>query len=180
MSARLLPLLGFIALLTLLGAGIWASRSGGRDHVPSPLIAKPVPAFSLPMLYEPDRQVSNEDLTGRAYLLNVFGSWCVACRVEHPVLETHARALGVPLVGLNYKDERDDALRWLQRFGDPYDLVIVDLKGLVAIDFGVYGAPETFVVDAAGIIRHKHIGPLTPEALETTIRPMLAQWQTTP
>lgn len=180
MNARVLPLLGFVALLGLLGFGIWASRHGNRDDVPSPLIAQPVPAFSLPMLYEPDRLVSNDELVGQAYLLNVFGSWCVACRVEHPVLASHARALEVPLVGLNYKDGREDALRWLQQYGDPYDLVIVDLDGLAAIDFGVYGAPETFVVDAAGIIRHKHIGPLTPEVIEGTIRPMLAQWNATP
>jgi cytochrome c biogenesis protein CcmG/thiol:disulfide interchange protein DsbE len=165
----LLPLLLFIALAALLFSGL------GKDPklVPSPLIGKPAPAFSLESLHQPERQVSADSLKGEAYLLNVFASWCAACRIEHPVLEEYVRRGQIKLVGLNYKDQRSDAIAWLRRFGDPYAEIAWDIDGRVGIDYGVYGAPETFVVDAAGIIRYKHVGPISPEIMETQILPLL-------
>ena len=153
-----IPLMLFGILLLLLFAGL--KTADQRQTIRSPLIGKPVPAFELPSLAEPDRMITNLDLAGAPYLLNVWGSWCPACRVEHPFIKRLGEEAPVPLVGLNWKDERADALRWLNQFGDGWDLQIVDFEGVLAIDLGVYGAPETFVVDHNGIIRHKHIGPI--------------------
>ncbi|WP_300615452.1 DsbE family thiol:disulfide interchange protein [Dokdonella sp.] len=174
MNARLLPLAGFALLLALLGFGVWWSQYKNPQEVPSPLIGKPAPAFSLPVLGDPQRLVTDKDLAGQPYLLNVFASWCFACRDEHPILKGLGPSLGVKVVGLNYKDEPADAQRWLAQFGDPYDLVIADLPGRVAIDFGVTGAPETFLVDAQGIIRYKYISPITPEIIAKELRPRIA------
>lgn len=174
MNARLLPLAGFVLVFALLGFGVWWSQYKNPQEVPSPLIGKPAPAFSLPVLGDPQRVVTDRDLAGQPYLLNVFASWCFACRDEHPILSGLGRTLGVKLVGLNYKDEPADAQRWLGQFGDPYDLVIADLPGKVAIDFGVTGAPETFLVDAQGVIRYKYISPITPEVIEKELRPRIA------
>ena len=123
-----------------------------------------MPEFTLPALHEPGRTITNLDLADRPYLLNVWGSWCPACRIEHPFIERLGREAPIPLVGLNWKDERDDALRWLDRFGDAWDQQIVDFDGGLAIDLGVYGAPETFLVDHNGVIRHKHIGPIDADS----------------
>ena len=174
MNTRLLPLAGFVLLVVLLGFGISWMRSNAMNEVPSPLIDKPAPAFQLPLLADPARTFGNADLAGKPYLLNVFASWCFACLDEHPLLMAETKRLGVPLVGFNYKDEADDAKRWLARFGDPYTTIITDRDGRVAIDFGVYGAPETFLVDAQGIIRYKRIGAITPMVLATEIKPRLA------
>ena len=144
-------------------------------QVPSPFIGKPAPAFTLAKLHEPEVKFSPEEMKGKVWLLNVWASWCVSCRVEHPVLNDMSRKGIVPIVGLNYKDQRADATKWLGQHGDPYLFSVWDIDGKVGIDYGVYGAPETFVIDKQGIIRYKHIGPVTPEALEKTILPLLAK-----
>jgi cytochrome c biogenesis protein CcmG/thiol:disulfide interchange protein DsbE len=167
----LVPLVCFLVLLGFLAAGL---RLKPRE-VPSPLVNKPVPAFRLPTLADPAQLLSPQDLRGKVWILNVWASWCVACRDEHPVLLDFAKAGLVPLYGLNYKDKRPDALGWLTKFGDPYQQSLSDLDGLVGIDLGVYGVPETFVVDRNGVIRYKHIGPVTPEVLRDTIIPLIGQ-----
>ena len=164
-----LPLALFAGLAVLLASGL------GKDTrlVPSPLIDKPAPAFSLPELRDPSRQFSGETMRGKVYVLNVWGSWCVACRVEHPFLQAFAARKIAPLVGLNWKDTPEDATRWLAQFGDPYDHIPVDAEGRTAIDFGVYGAPETFVIDGKGTIRFKYIGPMSPEVIEQQLIPAI-------
>jgi len=179
MNTRLLPFAGFVLLLALLGFGIWWSSSHDLREVPSPLIGKPAPTFSLPLLDDPSKSLGSKDLAGHPYLLNVFASWCVACRDEHPILMQQGKSLGIKLVGFNYKDEATDAKRWLAQFGDPYDVVIADLPGDVAIDFGVTGAPETFLVDADGIVRYKYISPITPAIIATELLPRIAKMKST-
>lgn len=174
MNARMLPLFGFVLILALLGFGIWWNQHNDPRAVPSPLIDKPAPAFALPKLYEPQSTFGSADLAGEPYLLNVFGSWCVACRDEHPILMREGKRLGIKLVGFNYKDEPDDAKRWLAQYGDPYDIVVADYPGDVAIDFGVTGAPESFLVDANGVIRYKYISPITPRVIDAELLPRIA------
>lgn len=157
---RWLPLAAFAVLVALLSAGVWLSRNPDREALPSPLIGQPAPPFALPQLQDPGRTLSSDDLRGAPYVLNVWGSWCPECRVEHPVLTALAETGRVRVVGYNWKDERDDALRWLDQFGNPYWAVVADLEGRTAIDWGVYGAPETFLVDGDGIVRWKHVGPV--------------------
>jgi cytochrome c biogenesis protein CcmG/thiol:disulfide interchange protein DsbE len=142
--------------------------------VPSPLIDKPAPDFALPELDDPSKTVSKASLLGKPYLVNVFASWCFVCGEEHPVLMTQANRLGVPLVGYNYKDAPDDAKAWLAQHGNPYSLVIADRSGRTAMDFGVYGAPETYLIDAKGVVRYKRIGPLTPEVIRQQLEPAIA------
>lgn len=165
----LIPLALFVVLVGFLAVGL---RLDPRE-VPSPLVNKPAPAFRLAQLEQPDLQFSPQDLQGKVWVFNVWASWCVACRQEHPVLMDLARAQIVPLIGLDYKDQRKDALGVLRRSGNPYDLTVFDADGRVGIDYGVYGVPETYVIDKAGIIRYKHIGPITAEALKTTIIPLI-------
>jgi cytochrome c biogenesis protein CcmG/thiol:disulfide interchange protein DsbE len=162
------PLVLFAALVTFLGAGLW------RDPrlVPSPLIDRPAPTFHLARLDEPNKTFSPQELLGKVWLLNTWASWCVSCREEHPLLLALSKAGVVPIYGLNYKDKRDDALGWLNEMGNPYVLNVQDSNGRVGIDYGVYGVPETYLIDKAGVIRLKQIGPLTLEALEKTILPM--------
>lgn len=174
MTSRFYPLIGFALVAALLAFGISYMRTNSMNEVPSPLIGKAAPAFDLPLLNNPSKRLSNADLRGKPYLLNVFASWCFACRDEHPVLMAEGKALGIPIIGFNYKDEAADANRWLDQFGDPYSVVIVDREGRVAIDFGVYGAPESFLVDAKGIIRYKRIGAITPEVVAFELKPRLA------
>ena len=169
----LLPLLFFLAVAGLLFKGLGLNPR----LVESPLIDKPVPAFSLPRLREPQALFSQADLQGQVSLLNVWATWCVACRSEHPVLMELERTGLVPLYGLNYKDERAAAITWLGRIGDPYVANAFDADGRVGIDWGVYGTPETFVIDRRGVIRYKHIGPLTREAVRETIIPLVRQLQ---
>lgn len=169
MSRFLWPLALFLVLAGFLAVGL---RLDPRE-VPSPLIDKPAPVFSGEVLAEPQRQLSAADLAGRPWVLNVWASWCGACRDEHPVLLDFARTAGVPLIGLNYKDRPDDARAWLRQFGNPYTDSVMDPNGRIGLDYGVYGVPETFVVDAQGIIRFKHIGPVTPQVLRDKIRPVL-------
>ena len=177
---RLLPLLGLIGLVALFVFGIRWNMHHDQREVLSPLIGKPAPNFSLPVFGDELRRYGTAELKGQVYLINVFASWCIACRDEHPVLMAERARLGVPLVGLNYKDEAPDAQRWLAQFGNPYDTVIVDYDGRAAIDFGVYGAPETFLIDAAGIIRYKRIGPTTPESLQKELLPAIAAAKAAP
>ncbi|MEO7916106.1 MAG: DsbE family thiol:disulfide interchange protein [Dokdonella sp.] len=172
--SRLLPLLGFVVLVALFGFGIRWNMHHDQREVPSPLIGKPAPTFSLPVFGDDGRRYGSSELKGQPYVINVFASWCIACRDEHPLLMAQGKELGVPLIGLNYKDEPDDASRWLAQFGNPYSTVIADYDGRLAIDFGVYGAPETFLVDAAGVIRYKRIGPLTPDAIQDELLPAIA------
>ena len=165
----LIPLAAFLALAAMLAVGL---RLDPRA-VPSPLIDKPAPAFALARLDDPAAVVRTADLRGKPFVLNVWASWCVPCRVEHPLIADLARRSPVGVYGLNYKDEERDAKAWLARFGDPFRAVLVDRDGRAGLDLGVYGVPETFVVDARGTIRYKHVGPLTPDALRETIEPLL-------
>ena len=174
-AARWLPLLVFAALAALLLAGVILSRTQNREALPSPLIGKPAPAFELPVLHEPGRLVASTELAGQPYLLNVWGSWCPECRTEHPVLTRFAETKRVRVIGYNLKDEHADALRWLEQFGNPYWLVLTDYEGRHAIDWGIYGAPETFLVDGNGLIRWKHVGPVSDAVLEQQMLPVLAQ-----
>ncbi len=173
MKRFLVPLGIFIVLVVFLAIGLT------RDprEVPSPLIDKAAPPFTLVQLHQPDRQLSVADLKGQVWLLNVWASWCVSCRQEHPLMVELSKAGVVPIYGLNYKDKRDDALRWLDQFGNPYALSVMDADGKVGIDYGVYGVPETYVIDKSGTIRYKQIGPVTPEVLKQTIIPLVRRLQ---
>jgi len=162
---------GFVALVVLLGVGLTLNPR----EVPSPLIGKPAPAFDLPLLHAPEKTFSHKDMLGKAWVLNVWASWCPPCLVEHPVITALAKSGLAPVVGLNYKDARDDALPWLKRNGDPYAFSVFDLNGRIGIDYGVYGVPETYVIDRLGVIRYKHIGPLTPEASQKRVQPLLKE-----
>lgn len=170
--------LRFLIPLALFGVLAWflfAGLSLNPREVPSPLIGKPAPAFSLPRLDDPARSVGRTDLLGRVWVLNVWASWCAPCRQEHPLVVDFARRSKVPVVGLNYKDRPGDASAWLARLGNPYLMNLIDFDGKVGIDFGVYGVPETFVIDAQGVIRFKHVGPLTEATLRERIEPLLKQ-----
>ncbi len=168
-----LPLAIFLVVLVFLFVGLFHDP----HEVPSPLIGKPAPQFSLTQLHQPDRKLTTADMRGQVWLLNVWASWCVSCRVEHPLLVDLAKANIVPVIGLAYKDKPADGLAWLASNGDPYRMSIVDQDGRVGIDFGVYGVPETFVIDKTGIIRYKQIGPLTVDALKQTILPLVRELQ---
>ena len=167
----LVPMGILLVLLYFLRAGL----NLNPKEVPSPLIGKSAPAFSLPRLDQPEQRISRDDMRGQVWMLNVWASWCVACRQEHPLLVQYAKQSQVPIYGLNYKDERAAGMQWLADFGNPYAASISDRDGRVGIDFGVYGVPETFVIDREGVIRYKQIGPLTPEVLRDTIEPLLKQ-----
>lgn len=167
----IIPLLVFAALLFFLFRGL---KLDPRE-VPSPLIDKPAPGFTLTRLDDATRTIRRDDMLGKVWLLNVWASWCVACRQEHPTLVALAQTRAAPIVGLNYKDTRPEGLAWLGQFGNPYDVSAFDQDGRVGIDFGVYGVPETFVIDKNGLVRFKHIGPLTPEIVQTKIQPLLRQ-----
>lgn len=169
----LIPLVVFIVMVGFLAIGLTLDPR----EVPSPFIDKPAPAFTLPQVADASKTLSPADFKGQVALVNVWASWCVSCRQEHPVLLELARRKLVPIYGLNYKDERQDALGWLDQFGDPYTASAFDADGRVGINWGVYGVPETFVIDRQGIIRHKHTGPVTPEVLETTLLPLIRQLQ---
>ena len=167
------PLAVFVVLVGFLAAGLT------RDprEVPSPLIGKPAPAFTLAQLHDPDKTLAPADLRGQVWLLNVWASWCVSCRVEHPLLLELSKAGVVPVVGLDYKDKPDEGRAWLAQHGDPYRVSAQDVDGRAGIDWGVYGVPETFVIDKNGTIRYKHIGPVTAEALQKTIVPLVRELQ---
>ncbi|MEO7743579.1 MAG: DsbE family thiol:disulfide interchange protein [Usitatibacter sp.] len=163
------PLAVFATLVAFFAVGL----TRDPHEIPSPFIGKPAPAFTLTQLHDEKVAFTPEDMKGKVWLLNVWASWCVSCRVEHPLLVAMSRGKVVPIVGLNYKDRRDDGMQWLAKFGNPYVLSAFDSEGRVGIDYGVYGVPETFVIDKQGVIRYKQIGPVTPEALEKTILPLI-------
>ncbi|HEY1259365.1 MAG TPA: DsbE family thiol:disulfide interchange protein [Stellaceae bacterium] len=165
----LVPVIAFIGLVAAFALGL----QHDPRLVPSPLIGKPVPAFDLPPVKGHSLGLSSKDLRGQVTLVNVFASWCVACREEHALLVRLGRKRIVPIEGLDYKDKPEDAVRWLQTMGDPYARTGVDADGRVAIDWGVYGVPETFLVDRSGRIAYKQVGPITPEILDRTILPMI-------
>ena len=171
MSKYLIPLGIFIVLVLMLGVGLTLNPR----EVPSPLIGKPAPQFTLAQLHEPAKTLSPADLTGKVWVLNVWASWCTSCREEHPTLTEFAKTGVVPVYGLNYKDERKDALRWLQQFGNPYTASIYDPEGKVGLDYGVYGVPETYVIDKQGVIRFKQIGPVTPDILTRRMVPLIQE-----
>ena len=175
MLQKLVPLLIFIVLVIFLGIGLTLDPR----EVPSPLIDKPMPVFSLNQLKETDQKLGSSDFINEVSLLNVWASWCVACRTEHPVLVDLAKSGVINIYGLNYKDEREDALRWLDYYGDPYAKSAHDLDGMVGLDFGVYGVPETFIIDRKGIIRYKHIGPVTDDILKNKLMPIIEKLKVT-
>ena len=170
--SRLVPLLAFIALTALLTFGL--RNADHKSDLPSPLIGKAMPEFDLPTLFEPERRVATGDLHGQPWLVNFWASWCVTCRVEHPVITDLAKSGRLQVVGFNFRDEPDDAKAWLSRFGDPYAFHLSDRDGRVSIDFGVYAAPESFLVDTNGTIVFKHIGALTEDVVRDEILPRVA------
>jgi len=169
MLRYIVPLAAFLIIVAFLAVGLF------RDPrlVPSPLIGKPAPVFSLSSLKAPQRIITADDLKGKPALLNVWATWCAACRAEHQFLMHLAATSGVDIYGVNYKDDRNAALRWLEQLGDPYVASVFDPEGLLALDLGVYGAPETFVLEASGVIAYKHIGPLTPDLWREKILPVI-------
>jgi cytochrome c biogenesis protein CcmG, thiol:disulfide interchange protein DsbE len=168
MNRFLLPLGIFVVLVGLLGVGLTLNPR----EVPSPLIGKPAPHFELPQLDDAAKTFTEKDMLGKVWVLNVWASWCVSCREEHPVLLDFARTGGVPLYGLNYKDKRQDGLAWLKSMGDPYQISIFDAEGRVGIDYGGDGVTETYLIDRHGVIRYKRIGPLTPEIVKNKLLPL--------
>jgi len=165
----LLPLIAFIILVVFLAIGL----TRDPKKIPSPLIGKASPPFELPTVLQPGQKVSHKDFLGKVVLFNVWASWCVACRQEHPLLVEFSKHNKTPIYGLNYKDQRTDAIRWLQSFGNPYINSAFDERGSVGIDWGVYGVPETFLIDKKGIIRFKQIGPVTPEVINNELLPLI-------
>ena len=171
MLRYLIPLVIFVVLAVFLAIGL----TRDPHELKSVLINKPAPAFRVPQLKAADKMISNEDMRGKVWLLNVWASWCVACREEHPYLIEYAKSGVVPIYGLNYKDRREDALATLDELGDPYLVSAVDLDGRVGIDFGVYGAPETYIIDQGGTIRFKYVGPMMPDVWKEKILPVVQE-----
>ena len=169
----ILPVLVFAAVVIAFAGGLQRDPS----QIPSTLIDRPLPVFDLPGLAAGAPGFASTEFRGEPKLLNVFASWCVACREEHPLLVEFARTKMLPIYGLNYKDDRADGLKWLANFGNPYEASLYDRDGRVGIDFGVYGVPESFLIDAKGVIRYKQIGPFTPEAIQTRLIPLVKQLQ---
>ena len=175
MNSRIIPLMGFVALVILLIVGL--KIADRKTQLPSPLIDKPVPAFDLPVLASPGQTMSKESLLGKPYLVNFWGSWCVTCRAEHPVVTQLAKLNAVYIVGMNFRDDETDAVNGLRRWGDPYDVSLIDADGSISVDFGVYAAPETFLIDPSGTIVFKHLGQLTWDIVQTEILPRLANME---
>jgi cytochrome c biogenesis protein CcmG, thiol:disulfide interchange protein DsbE len=171
MMRFILPLVIFLALAAFLFKGL----SLDPREVPSPLIDRPAPAFTLPQLHDPKKQFSPQDMKGKVWMLNVWASWCGSCKDEHPILMDIAQQKIVPVYGLNYKDKREDGLATLRNSGDPYTLVIFDADGKVGFDYGVYGVPETYIIDKQGVIRDKIIGAVTRQNLRERIQPLIEE-----
>lgn len=165
-----LPLAIFVVLVGFLGVGLTLNPR----EVPSPLVGKVAPAFELPQLADPTKTFSPAEMRGKVWMLNVWASWCVSCRAEHRTLAELAQSGIVPVYGLNYKDTREEGLEYLRKLGDPYRAIAFDPQGRVGIDYGVYGTPETYVIDKQGVIRYKRIGPLTPEIIKEKVIPLVA------
>jgi cytochrome c biogenesis protein CcmG/thiol:disulfide interchange protein DsbE len=160
-SRFLIPIIAFFLLGTVLYIGV--VHSPNKSTMASALLGKPAPTFELPVLGDPARKLGSAELAGRPWVMNVWGTWCIACREEHAALLDIAREGRIPLSGLNWRDDDEAAQQWLAQLGNPYTAVVIDREGRTAIDFGVYGAPETFFVDAAGRVQYRHVGPMTPE-----------------
>jgi cytochrome c biogenesis protein CcmG, thiol:disulfide interchange protein DsbE len=169
----IIPLILFIALSVFLALGLKLKP----NEIPSPLLNKPAPVFSAPKLNAPNQKLSPADLKGKVWLFNVWASWCVSCRAEHPIINQLAQQQAAIIVGLNYKDDPDAAKKWLETLGNPYNDSVMDQDGRIGIDWGVYGVPETFVVDKQGIVRYKHTGPVTEEDVQNTFLPLIAKLQ---
>lgn len=169
MKRALIPLFAFLILAVFLGIGL----TKDPRKLPSPFIGKAAPAFTLPQLHKLDQTFSPKDMLGKVWILNVWASWCVSCRAEHHVLNSMINDNNVNLLGLNYKDEVTDARRWLDRYGNPYKISVSDVEGLAGIEWGVYGVPETFVMDKKGIVRLKHTGPVTNKDVTDKIIPLI-------
>ncbi len=169
MSRYLIPLVIFGVLIVFLAMGL----NRDPNMVPSPLINEPAPAFQLPQLQDPKKSFSAQEMRGKVWLLNVWASWCGPCREEHPVLLQLSQSGVVPVYGLNYKNDRKEALAWLSEVGNPYVVVASDIDGRVGIEYGVYGVPETYLIDRDGVIRFKQIGIMTPDIVKDTIIPMV-------
>ncbi len=167
----LAPLIVFLGIAVFLGIGLTLNPT----ELPSALINKPAPAFQLAQLKNQNQDFSPQDLLGQRWLLNVWASWCVGCRVEHPLLNQMAQQTNIIMVGLNYKDDPAAARKWLAQRGDPYAIIPMDISGDVGIDYGVYGVPETFVIDEQGVVIYKHTGPLTVTAMESELLPLFTQ-----
>jgi cytochrome c biogenesis protein CcmG/thiol:disulfide interchange protein DsbE len=163
-----------VAVFALLLVSVKRSDRPDRQALPSALIGKPAPATVLPLLHAPGETLDFSTLRGKPYLLNVWGSWCPECRVEHPVISAFAKTGKVRVIGYDLKDEPADALRWLGQFGDPYDTIVSDVEGRASLNWGIYGAPETFLVDGTGIVRWKHVGPLDNAIIQSDLLPALA------
>lgn len=173
MNRFLLPLAAFLVVVGFLAVGLTLNPR----ELPSPLVGKPAPAFSLPQLHDQEKVFSPNEMAGKVWLLNFWASWCGGCKEEHPVLLQIAKSGEVPIYGVDYKDTRDEALTWLRQHGNPYPLTAVDEAGRVGINYGVYGVPETYVIDKAGVIRYKQIGPLREDTLKTKILPLVRELQ---
>jgi cytochrome c biogenesis protein CcmG/thiol:disulfide interchange protein DsbE len=173
MKKMLIPLGIFLVLVVFLAVGL----TRDPHEIPSPLIGKAAPIFTAPRLHEAGKVFASKEMLGQVWILNTWASWCVACRQEHPILVEFAKTKTIPVIGLDYKDKDADGKMWLARFGDPYDFSITDSDGRIGIDFGVYGVPESFLIDKAGVIRYKQIGPVTDEALRDKILPMIRELQ---
>lgn len=176
MTRFIWPFIVFVVLAGFLYVGL----NLDPREVPSPLIGKPAPAFTLPQLHEPTKQFSSAEMKGKVWLLNVWASWCTSCREEHPILVELSRQNIVPIYGLDYKDKRADAEATLRAAGDPYVLSVSDSEGRIGIDYGVYGVPETYVIDKQGIIQYKQIGPITHQNLREKILPLIAELEKKP
>jgi len=164
-----------LVIFIVLSLFLWKGLDLNPRDVPSPLVNKPAPQFDLPLLSDPAVHIKRDEMLGQVWILNVWASWCVSCRQEHPVLMRLARQNIVPIYGLNYKDEREAGLNWLNDFGNPYVASGFDANGRVGVDYGVYGVPESYVIDKQGVIRYKHTGPVSDEALMTTILPLVKE-----
>ena len=173
MMRFILPFVVFMIMAAFMYVGLGLDQR----EVPSPLVGKAAPAFTLPQLHEPSRQFSTQDMKGKVWLFNVWASWCSACEGEHPLLMELSRRNIVPIYGMDYKDKREDGEAWLRRHGNPYTLVVSDAEGRVGIDYGVYGVPETYVIDKQGVIQYKQIGPVTPQSLNEKILPLIKELQ---
>lgn len=175
MMSRIIPLVLFVLLGILLAVGLKISET--KSHIPSPLIGRQVPDFNLPTLHDPSKSMSQEDFKGQPYLINFWASWCVTCVVEHPFITDLARSGRLRIVGLNFRDEPEDARGWLNQHGDPYHFIVTDYDGRVSINFGVYAAPESFLVDPNGEVVYKQIGALTPDVIQEVILPMVEEME---
>ena len=173
MNRFLLPLVIFAVVVGFLAVGLTLNPR----EVPSPLVGKPAPDFSLPQLYDQEKVFSSKELIGKVWLLNFWASWCSGCKTEHPVLMQLAQSGAVPIYGMDYKDQREEALTWLRQWGNPYPVIAMDQSGRVGIDYGVYGVPETYVIDKQGVIRYKQIGPLDDDVVAKKILPLVKELQ---